>query len=468
LAGITIASVRHCPAKFRPVNWRKVGEDAQMARSARHSNLETRTGRARLAMRRAPYFVKVAKGLRLGYYRGSAAGTWIARRYLGTGKYDTAPLGLADDTTDSDGARVLTYFEAQEVLRQWAERRRVADHGGIRKGAYKVADAVRDYLEEIRAEKPAGAVRKNEYIFNGSVLPELGAVLVDNLTTDRIRRWRDGLASRPKRVRAKRTAIKPATRTTPDTEDARRKRKATANRILSMLKAALNRAFHAGRIVSDAAWRKVRPFGRVDEPVIRYLSTDQARRLVNACPADVRRLVQAALLTGCRYSELTRLRCSDFNPDSDTLAIRQSKGGKPRHVVLTIDARKLFLAWTGGRPTAANIFLRDDGETWGASHQQRPLIEASKAAKITPPATFHMLRHTHASHLAMAGTPLGVIAAQLGHADTRMSERHYAHLSPSYVADTIRANLPALGVVVGTDDLKNVARIEGRAKNVRA
>ena len=40
----------------------------------------------------------------------------------------------------------------------------------------------------------------------------------------------------------------------------------------------------------------------------------------------------------------------------------------------------------------------------------------------------------------MSGVPMGVIAAQLGHADTRMTERHYAHLSPSYVADTIRAD----------------------------
>ena len=40
---------------------------------------------------------------------------------------------------------------------------------------------------------------------------------------------------------------------------------------------------------------------------------------------------------------------------------------------------------------------------------------------------------------------MGVIAAQLGHADTRMTERHYAHLAPSYVADTIRAALPSFG-----------------------
>jgi integrase len=46
----------------------------------------------------------------------------------------------------------------------------------------------------------------------------------------------------------------------------------------------------------------------------------------------------------------------------------------------------------------------------------------------------------------MAGVPMGVIAAQLGHADTRMTEKHYAHLAPSYVAQTIRANFPVLGI----------------------
>ena len=40
---------------------------------------------------------------------------------------------------------------------------------------------------------------------------------------------------------------------------------------------------------------------------------------------------------------------------------------------------------------------------------------------------------------------MGVIAAQLSHSDTQMTEKHYAHLSPSYIADTIRASLPALG-----------------------
>jgi hypothetical protein len=63
-----------------------------------------------------------------------------------------------------------------------------------------------------------------------------------------------------------------------------------------------------------------------------------------------------------------------------------------------------------------------------------------RRAKINPAISFHVLRHTHGSTLAMRGVPMGVIAEQLGHADTRMTAKHYAHLAPSYVADTIRAN----------------------------
>ena len=46
--------------------------------------------------------------------------------------------------------------------------------------------------------------------------------------------------------------------------------------------------------------------------------------------------------------------------------------------------------------------------------------------------------HTWASLSVMAGMPLMVVARNLGHADTRMVEKHYCHLTPSYVADAIR------------------------------
>ena len=61
----------------------------------------------------------------------------------------------------------------------------------------------------------------------------------------------------------------------------------------------------------------------------------------------------------------------------------------------------------------------------------------------------------------MKGVPMPVIAKQLGHADTRMTEKHYAHLSPSYVADTIRQNFPTLGIVTES----NIMPLKNKEKN---
>jgi integrase len=83
----------------------------------------------------------------------------------------------------------------------------------------------------------------------------------------------------------------------------------------------------------------------------------------------------------------------------------------------------------------------------GQSEQQRPLAAACDVASIDPPINFHGLRHTYASRLAMRDVSLAVIAAQLGHADTRMVEKHYGHLSTGYVAQSVRAAFGILGVV---------------------
>lgn len=55
--------------------------------------------------------------------------------------------------------------------------------------------------------------------------------------------------------------------------------------------------------------------------------------------------------------------------------------------------------------------------------------------------TFHDLRHTFASHLAMAGVPLHTIGQLLGHKTPGMTMR-YAHLTPGYLKDAV-GNLPA-------------------------
>ncbi len=119
---------------------------------------------------------------------------------------------------------------------------------------------------------------------------------------------------------------------------------------------------------------------------------------------------------------------SDFDAQSRTVMIAKSKQAKPRHIAMSDEGAAFFAALTAERPRTALIFSRTDGEPWGASHQQRPLIEASARAGLEPPCTFHILRHTYASALAIEGVPMRVIADQLGHADTRVTEKHYAHL----------------------------------------
>ena len=66
--------------------------------------------------------------------------------------------------------------------------------------------------------------------------------------------------------------------------------------------------------------------------------------------------------------------------------------------------------------------------------------QANKRAHIDPPIGFHI--HTWASHAVVNGPPLLVVAKNLGHKDTRMVEKHYGHLAPSFVADAIRAGAP--------------------------
>ncbi len=416
-----------------------------MARTVQDAALDSRTARARLAVRKKPYWRTIHQGAHLGYYRGQRGGSWSARLFA-DGRYHETKLGTADDVGDADGVSVLSFRQAQGKAHAWfAEKARA--NAGIEpepSGPYTVADAVGDYLAWHQQRRKAHD--RTRAIVDAHILPPLGSVDVARLTTRQIRSWHEKLATQPARLRSRKGAPAKHRPIRKDSEGLRQ-RQATANRILTVLKAALNHAWREGRAATDAAWRPVRPFRDVDAAVVRYLTEAECTRLVNVCTEDFRKLVQAALLTGCRYGELTALRVTDFNPDAGTLTIRASKSGKPRHVVLTSEGQRFFSAATAGKPGDALILTRSNGEPWGRSHQHRPLKEACAVAKISPAVSFHILRHTHGSTLAMKGVPLPVIAKQLGHADTRMTEKHYAHLAPNYVADTIRANFPDLGIV---------------------
>jgi integrase len=72
--------------------------------------------------------------------------------------------------------------------------------------------------------------------------------------------------------------------------------------------------------------------------------------------------------------------------------------------------------------------------------------EAVDRANIKPAIGFHGLRHTWASLAVMNGTPLMIVARNLGYRDTRMCELHYADLARGHVGEAIRAGAPKFGM----------------------
>jgi len=416
-----------------------------MARTLHDAKLDTRASRQRLRKRREPYWRSISEGLAVGYRKGLKGVTWIARHYSAEHGRRYQAIGTADDIADADGAHVLSFAQAQEAARKWFADLGRRDRGEVRGGPYNVRECLEEYLTWLEGHRKTGADAR--YRVNTHIEPKLGDIQCNRLTTAEIQKWLRDLAGSPARLRSRKDAKRPNVRALVKGDDeATRRRRASANRTLTVLKAALNRAWREGKISSDDAWRRVEPFEEADGARARYLTVAEAKRLLNASDLDFRRLAQAALATGARYGELASLRAADFNADSGTIHVRTSKSGKGRHIVLNDEGAALFKSLAAGKPGDALLLPKADGSAWCKSHQARPMADACTRAKIKPAASFHILRHTWASLAVMNGAPLMVVARNLGHADTRMVERHYGHLAPSFIADAIRAAAPKFGI----------------------
>ena len=441
-----------------------------MARSVRDAKLDTRTSRLKLVHRVNPYWTSLGPGQSLGYYRplGKGPGTWTAR-YLDadTRKEARLKLGTADDFADADGSLVLSFGQAQAKARGWFDHARQSATGErVHRGAFTVADALDAYLEHLQREgkSSAGDAKKRS---DRHIRPSLGKFDVTKLTRLRLGNWLTDLAEAPKAHKeSKRPAPKrprkpikaKASPKPPRTADEKRARKVSANRVLSTLKAALNYAKANGMVsCPDDAWRGVKPFRAVDEARQHYLTPEEQTRLLNAVKQqDFKRLVMGGLYTGCRYGELTRMKVGDLDLTGGTVLISKGKNGKSRRALLTEEGKSFFESITAGRKRTETLFQRDVAErrtrtevddplAWGPSEQSRRMHEACEAAGL-PRMGFHQLRHSYASALVSAGMPLAYVAQLTGHADTRMLEKHYAHLAPSDLKRSLEALAPKLGV----------------------
>ena len=186
-----------------------------MARTLRDANLETRAARSRLKVRAKPYFRTLEEGCHLGYRRlKNRSGTWCARHYVGNQTYEVEAIGTADDFSDADGLAVLSYVQAQAAARERMVHRAHAAAG--KTGPLTVADVMADYLGFLANNRKSSAdVRARA---NAFILPALGEIEVEALTTEQITKWHAALAATAPRARTRRGQSKTIVRSTNQTK----------------------------------------------------------------------------------------------------------------------------------------------------------------------------------------------------------------------------------------------------------
>jgi integrase len=410
--------------------------------------IDTRAARAKLQARGQPYYFEVRIGLHLGYRKGARRGVWVGRLRLGDGGYLVETLDLADDDREQPG---ISFDLAKGAVLDWAaERAREAKGARGGQGGHAIAprrksslatvrDAVKDYLDFLDQQRKSGP--KSRALANASILPELGDIRLRDLTKAVLTNWLYNLAASARRTRAGEAPP-------PASEEERRKRRASANRVWTVLKAALNMALAADPplVASDAAWRTVKSLGEANAANQRLLTLDEMRRIAAAAEddPDFRALFICACHSGLRYGELSRLVVGDYDARSDSALVRYSKVGKSRRVTLTREASAFFAGLCAGRG-ADETLLQRNGEAWRPGMQDRPMRAACAKAGV-PHACFNSTRHAYASHSVMDGLSSLVVARAMGHSSTRQVEMTYGHLSPEHIVETIQKLRKPLGL----------------------
>jgi integrase len=412
----------------------KVGQDEEwgVAKKVRDMALDSKEARRKLRVSGKPYWRSIGRGVHLGYRKGKAGGVWVVRRYLGDQTYKVETIATADDSIAANGSNILDYWQAQRKVHALLDT--VTDPS-----RYTVREAIADYIVSLEGKPTQRSARQRLAAYVPDALADKPVVQV---TAQELEAWLRNMVKLPPRVHTAEGAKQNYRKVDMSDPEVQRQRRSSANRVMTNLRAALNYAFDHNKVASDAACR-VKAFRGADSARLHYLTIAEAQRFINVCDPDFRVLVQAALATGARYSELTRLTVADFNPDSGTLYIHRSKSGDAGRIVLTEEGVELFASLAAGRTGSTLLF----GRRWRANQQIRAMNRACELAKIEPRITFHGLRHTWASLSVMAGLPLMVVAKNLGHVNTTMVEAHYGHLAPSYVAEEIRKHAPRFGGV---------------------
>jgi hypothetical protein len=382
------------------------------------TDIRSKTSRAKLAVRHAPYWTRLEVGGSLGYRKKTAAeGVWCARwRDPVTEKRRETSLG-----------RFAEFDEAAEAARKWFHSLGM----GVSHKKVTVAEACALYVEHNRVAKSPANAKDAEGRFKRLVNGHpIGKKPLERLTKVDVSRWQLGLIDQVDNQK--------------DEGEALRRAKDSANRNLATLKAALNHALAQGLVAGSVAWEGVKAFGGVSAGRKYFFPKEERLRLVAAAPPDFAMFLKALFLTGARPGELAKLNVEDFDKNLGTLRIPSGKT-KARICTLSTDAVAFFNEATSGRPDNATLlpmaipavrrdFFVDD--RWRKDRWKLQWRDSAKRVGIHEEAVLYATRHTAISEWIIGGVSV-FEAAQWAGTSVPMIERHYGHLR----LETTRAKL---------------------------
>jgi len=211
----------------------------------------------------------------------------------------------------------------------------------------------------------------------------------------------------------------------------------SVNLELTVFKTLLHKAQEWGTLAEHPG-RTVRPL-KAPHGKPRFLSEDEEAAILAACSPELRRIVQTGLLTGFRRQELTSLRPEDVDLEHELVSVAAcyAKNGEHRTVPMTAGLKAIMQDALAARGHARTVFVKDPGDPWTVNTFYKDFKKACQragVANIFP----HVLRHTYASRLVMAGVDLRTAQELMGHKDIDMTLR-YVHLSPSHKRAAVEA-----------------------------
>ncbi|WP_262966536.1 tyrosine-type recombinase/integrase [Methylobacter psychrophilus] len=203
---------------------------------------------------------------------------------------------------------------------------------------------------------------------------------------------------------------------------------ATVNRHMGLMKAILRCAKDDWEWLDTIPAVKLLPEPRIR---LRWLTQDEANRLLSELPEHLKAMARFSLATGLRQSNVTGLQWSQLDMQRHCAWIHadQAKAEKAIAVPLGVDALEVLRAQFGKNDTYVFTYegkpvTRANNHAW-----RKALIRAG-----IKDFRWHDLRHTWASWHVQNGTPLNILKELGGWADLTMVMR-YAHLSSDHLKE---------------------------------